>query len=68
MNTPLVIVIMNCLNCEKYVREAIESVYAQTYTNWEIIFWDNASTDRSAEIAQSYEKLDWIPRIWFKIS
>jgi len=51
-------VIMNCLNCENYVREAIDSVYAQTYPNWEIIFWDNASTDHSSEIAKRYgEKL-----------
>ena len=46
---------MNCLNGEEYLREAIESVYAQTYTNWEIIFWDNASTDNTATIAQSYD-------------
>ena len=45
---PLVSVIMNCYNGEKYLREAIDSVYAQTYTNWEIIFWDNSSTDKSA--------------------
>lgn len=55
-NQPLVSVIMNCLNCSKYVREAIDSVYAQTYKNWEIIFWDNASTDSSAEIAKSYDE------------
>ena len=55
---PLVSVIMNCLNGEKYLKEAIDSVYAQTYKGWEIIFWDNASTDKSGEIAQSYsEKL-----------
>ncbi len=53
--SPLISVIMNCLNCAKYLKEAIDSVYAQTYTNWEIIFWDNASTDRSAEIARSYD-------------
>ncbi len=51
----LVSVIMNCLNGEKHLKEAINSVYAQTYPNWEIIFWDNASTDRSAEIAKSYD-------------
>jgi len=44
---------MNCYNGEKYLRETIDSVYAQTYKNWEIIFWDNASTDKSAEIAKS---------------
>jgi len=52
---PRVSVIMNCLNCSKYLREAIDSVYAQTYKDWEIIFWDNASTDDSAEIAKSYD-------------
>lgn len=52
---PLVSVIMNCLNCEQYLREAIDSVYAQTYDNWEIIFWDNGSCDRSGEIAKSYD-------------
>ncbi|MDF1795442.1 MAG: glycosyltransferase [Coxiellaceae bacterium] len=51
---PLVSIIMNCFNGEKYLQEAIDSVYAQTYTNWEIIFFDNASTDSSAEIAKSY--------------
>jgi glycosyltransferase involved in cell wall biosynthesis len=51
---PLVSVIMNCLNCGKYVREAIDSVFAQTYSAWEIIFWDNASKDCSGEIARSY--------------
>ena len=35
---PLISVIMNCYNGEKYLREAIDSVYAQTYKNWEIIF------------------------------
>lgn len=58
--SPQVSVIMNCLNCSKYLREAIDSVYAQTYKDWEIIFWDNASTDDSAEIAKSYdEKLSY---------
>lgn len=57
-NEPLVSVIMNCRNCEKYLREAIDSVFAQTYGNWEIIFFDNASDDSSEVIAKSYgEKL-----------
>lgn len=54
-SAPLVSIIMNCFNSAKYLREAIESVYAQTFTHWEIIFWDNASSDNSAEIAQSYQ-------------
>ena len=52
---PLVSIIMNCFNGEQYIKEAINSVYAQTYSNWEIIFWDNASSDNSNEIAASYD-------------
>lgn len=52
---PLVSVIMNCYNGEKYLTQAIDSVLAQKYQNWEIIFWDNQSTDRSAEIAKGYD-------------
>lgn len=52
---PIVSIIMNCLNGEMYLRAAIDSVYAQTFQNWEIIFWDNASVDDSATIAQSYQ-------------
>ena len=48
-------VIMNCYNGAAFVRSAIESVYAQTVGDWEIIFWDNASTDETAAIAQSFD-------------
>lgn len=55
MSDPTVSVMMNCLDEEEYVREAIESVVDQTYRDWEIVFWDNGSTDRSGEIAREYE-------------
>jgi glycosyltransferase involved in cell wall biosynthesis len=55
-NNPLVSIIMNCYNSDRFLREAIDSVYAQTYKNWEIVFWDNASDDKSGEIAQSYDE------------
>ena len=51
---PLVSIIMNCYNSEYFLKDAIDSIYDQSYTNWEIIFWDNASEDLSAEIAKSY--------------
>ena len=51
---PLVSVIINCFNGEKYLREAIDSVMAQTYENWELVFWDNQSTDSTREIVESY--------------
>jgi len=54
-NSPLVSVIINCFNGEKYLQEAVDSVLSQTYTNWEIIFWNNQSTDSSAEIINSYK-------------
>lgn len=47
-------VVMNCLNGEQFLKEAIDSVFAQSFEDWEIIFWDNASNDRTAAIAQSY--------------
>ena len=51
---PLVSIIMNCYNSDRFLKEAIDSIYAQTFSDWEIVFWDNASTDSSGEIAQSY--------------
>jgi glycosyltransferase involved in cell wall biosynthesis len=52
---PLVSVIINCFNGEVFLKNAIGSIYDQTYKNWEIIFWDNFSTDKSASIAQSFD-------------
>lgn len=52
---PKVSIIMNCLNGERYLKEALDSVYAQTFDEWEIIFFDNGSSDKSGEIAQSYD-------------
>jgi len=55
-NKPLISVIINCYNGEKYLRETIDSVLNQSYQNWEIIFWDNNSTDQSANILKSYRE------------
>ncbi|MCL0054240.1 glycosyltransferase, partial [Dehalococcoidia bacterium] len=51
---PEVSIVINCLNGERHLRETLDSALAQTLDDWEIIFWDNASTDRTAEIATSY--------------
>jgi glycosyltransferase involved in cell wall biosynthesis len=45
---------MNCYNGEQYLRVAIDSVFTQTYANWELVLWDNASTDGTQEIALTY--------------
>ena len=54
---PLISILMNCFNGEVFLEEAINSVLKQTYTNWELIFWDNKSSDRSVEIISKFPKL-----------
>ena len=49
-NIPLVSIVMNCHNGEKYLEDALKSIFNQTYQNWELIFWDNLSTDKSSVI------------------
>ena len=53
-NQHLVSIIMNCYNGETYLNESIKSVLDQNYKNWELIFWDNKSSDKSAQIFKSY--------------
>jgi glycosyltransferase involved in cell wall biosynthesis len=49
---------MPVYNGEKYIEEAIESILAQTYIDFELIISDNASTDRTQEICQGYADHD----------
>ena len=55
ISKPLVSIIINCFNGEKYLEQAIKSIISQTYENWEIIFWDNQSSDNSSKIILSYK-------------
>ena len=52
--SPLVSVIMNCYNGEKYLTDSLNSLLSQNYRNWELIFWDNISTDNSKKIFEGY--------------
>lgn len=54
-DNPLVSIIVNCYNGEKFLRKCLESILNQTYKNWEVIFWDNASTDNSQKIFKSFK-------------
>ena len=51
-------VIMACHNAESYVGEAIKSVIGQTYTDLELIFVDDKSSDDSLAVAQSFAQSD----------
>jgi len=51
---PLVSCIIIFLNGEKFIEEAIESIFSQTYPNWELLLVDDGSTDNSTVIALEY--------------
>lgn len=51
---PLVSIIMPAYNAEAYIAEAIDSVLAQTYTNWELLLVNDGSTDGTVAIIETY--------------
>lgn len=54
----LVSIIMPAYNCEKYVFEAINSVLAQTYKNWELLVLDDGSKDNTLQIIEEFSRKD----------
>ena len=61
---PLVSIILNVRNGSAFLREALDSVMAQTFTDWELIAWDDCSTDDSARIIAEYND----PRVRYYLS
>ena len=51
---PRVSVLMNCRNGAEYIQEAVDSLLAQTYADWELVAWDDGSTDETRTILRSY--------------
>ena len=50
----LISIIMTCFNGEVFLKKAVESIISQTHQNWELIFVDNNSTDKSETIIKSF--------------
>ncbi|MCT7529555.1 glycosyltransferase [Aliarcobacter cryaerophilus] len=49
-------ILMNGYNCEKHLNESINSIYSQDFTDWEIVFIDNCSTDSTKKIINEYDE------------
>ena len=50
----LVSIIMTCHNGQRFLNEAVDSLIKQTHENWELIFYNNYSSDRSKNIILKY--------------
>ncbi len=53
-----ILVFVPTYNSEKYLRQCLDSVLQQTFQDWQCVISDDASSDRSVEIAKEYEKMD----------
>jgi len=54
MAQPTITIITPVLNGEKYIKTCLDSVFAQSYKNFEVVIFDNGSQDKTVEIAKSY--------------
>lgn len=55
IKSPLISIIVNCFNGQEYLEDCLRSILKQSYKNWELIFWDNISTDQSKNILKKFK-------------
>lgn len=64
MNNPKISVIVPVYNVEKYLRRCVDSILAQTFTDFELLLIDDGSTDKSGEICDEYGRIDGRVRVF----
>ena len=52
----MISVVVSVFNMERYLQQCIDSLLAQTYSDFELLLIDDGSTDKSPEICDRYEK------------
>ena len=52
---PLVSILMNCYNVEKFIHKSIKSILLQSYKNFELIIFDDASKDQTLKVIKSFK-------------
>jgi len=65
-NMPKVSIIVPVYKAEKYLNRCIDSILAQTFTDWELLLIDDGSPDRSGDICDEYAKKDTRIRVFHK--
>ena len=64
MTLPMISVVMSVFNGERFLSEAVESILAQSFSDFEFIVIDDGSTDGSAMILESYQRIDSRMRVY----
>ena len=58
MKEDLVSIVVPVYNCEKFIRQTINTVKKQTYNNWELLLVNDCSTDNTSKIIESLANND----------
>ena len=66
MSTPKVSIIVPVYKAEQYINRCVNSILAQTFTDWELLLVDDGSPDKSGEICDGYAKQDKRIRVFHK--